>query len=612
MPHQTSSYQVNKSVGDYDFVTLSSSVHPSTYTSEASMAFISLRCLPTLFTLPPELLSKIASNLSLYEYSYLSRTCSRFHRQLFHPAEMVHFLKKRYRLSIESGSIIIFAYLANMQIRAPLLLERIFEDFFADSPLRLQEDEKARRQHQKQMQLLNHNTQELNHSITGGHIGSHSSIVIQRMDSLQAHKAAEKTRRQAKWDAVRMLGVLYALDKTHVGVTQLTNPGSLSHRQLVARKAGRSLSQEGHDFPRAPSLETDPYRSLSHKRGHRNRPSPLLGSRGATIQSCGSQNRDRSLSQSHEECVMTFSSQSHSSESGPSLSPPACSSPWQEFSSTKVGDSIGHLNVQKAASVSGSKRCPKQRPKEGRINDKIVLEGEWEGMMNQQGGEKRDANDQDIEMRDLLVNMNDLDYCQCTGPYAEAQASGSNISYVPSKDYPLTRSGYDNWVESSMTFSGSASRLDAARSFAGPSGSEASPIMESPSNPLTVPSEPMSSRAQSTASFGEGGHWQNERQSQPHQPILNRSDKIAFLTKYTDRMHRKLQALEIKDWRNEDIQRKKTYQLMIQHNDKSGEKDLVDFYLGRYGGSVQSNQERLEQQGQHHRPVTTVAATMAI
>ncbi|KAF9147257.1 hypothetical protein BG015_011138 [Linnemannia schmuckeri] len=73
---------------------------------------------------------------------------------------------------------------------------------------------------------------------------------------------------------------------------------------------------------------------------------------------------------------------------------------------------------------------------------------------------------------------------------------------------------------------------------------------------------------------------------QKMQQILNRNDKIAFLTKYTDRMHLKLQALGIEDWGQGDIQRKKTYQLMIQHNDKTGEKDLVKFYLGRYGGSV--------------------------
>lgn len=69
------------------------------------------------------------------------------------------------------------------------------------------------------------------------------------------------------------------------------------------------------------------------------------------------------------------------------------------------------------------------------------------------------------------------------------------------------------------------------------------------------------------------------------QQILNREDKIAFLTRYTDRMHTKLQALGIKDWGQKDIQTKKTYQLMIQHNNKTGEKDLVEFYLGRYGSA---------------------------
>ncbi|KAG0373061.1 hypothetical protein BGX24_012192 [Mortierella sp. AD032] len=76
---------------------------------------------------------------------------------------------------------------------------------------------------------------------------------------------------------------------------------------------------------------------------------------------------------------------------------------------------------------------------------------------------------------------------------------------------------------------------------------------------------------------------------QKMQQILNRQDKIAFLTKYTDRMHLRLQVLGIEDWGQGDIQRKKTYQLMIQHNDKTGEKDLVKFYLGRYGGSVTSS-----------------------
>ncbi|KAF9983107.1 hypothetical protein BGZ75_005431 [Mortierella antarctica] len=102
---------------------------------------------------------------------------------------------------------------------------------------------------------------------------------------------------------------------------------------------------------------------------------------------------------------------------------------------------------------------------------------------------------------------------------------------------------------------------------------------------------------------------------QPVQPlqhrryqIPNRVDKIAFLTKYTDRMHLKLQALEIKDWGQADIQRKKTYQLMIQHNDKTGEKDLVNFYLGRYGGSVQLQDDGQDQELQQQTTVTAIAA----
>ncbi|KAF9949868.1 hypothetical protein BGZ72_008360 [Mortierella alpina] len=106
-------------------------------------------------------------------------------------------------------------------------------------------------------------------------------------------------------------------------------------------------------------------------------------------------------------------------------------------------------------------------------------------------------------------------------------------------------------------------------------------------------------------------------QQQPIQPVQplqhrryqipNRVDKIAFLTKYTDRMHLKLQALEIKDWGQADIQRKKTYQLMIQHNDKTGEKDLVDFYLGRYGGSVQL-QDGTQDHELQQQTVTAIAA----
>ncbi|KAG0291521.1 hypothetical protein BGZ96_005116 [Linnemannia gamsii] len=201
-------------------------------------SFISLRCRPTLTSLPPELLSKISYNLSLCDYSFLSRTCARLHSHLFHPAELVLFLKTRYRLSIQSGSIIIFAYLANMQVRAPLLLERIFEDFFADSPLRLQEEQKWKLRYQQQRQQLSNNTYQLSQAFLSKVNGSISAscdnsscLEYQRMDGIEVHKAAEKSRRQAKSDAVRMLGVLYALDKTHIGSSSepatLQNPHRL-------------------------------------------------------------------------------------------------------------------------------------------------------------------------------------------------------------------------------------------------------------------------------------------------------------------------------------------------------------------------------------------------
>ncbi|KAF8943669.1 hypothetical protein BGZ47_005184 [Haplosporangium gracile] len=105
-----------------------------------------------------------------------------------------------------------------------------------------------------------------------------------------------------------------------------------------------------------------------------------------------------------------------------------------------------------------------------------------------------------------------------------------------------------------------------------------------PANPLnTSTTTPLSTSTTTTTATSTPSTIGTQ---QKMQQILNRNDKIAFLTKYTDRMHLKLQALGIEDWGQGDIQRKKTYQLMIQHNDKTGEKDLVKFYLGRYGGSV--------------------------
>ncbi|KAF9166222.1 hypothetical protein DFQ26_008454 [Actinomortierella ambigua] len=116
---------------------------------------------------------------------------------------MILFLKTRYRLSVESGSIILFAYLANLQIKAPLLLERIFDDFFADSAFHEQERQKTLSHIQERHALRAFNTaQTFQRVLPLAEQDTHTPI------------RDEQTRRQAKRDAVRMWGVLYALDKT--------------------------------------------------------------------------------------------------------------------------------------------------------------------------------------------------------------------------------------------------------------------------------------------------------------------------------------------------------------------------------------------------------------
>ncbi|KAF9937462.1 hypothetical protein BGZ67_001246 [Mortierella alpina] len=370
----------------------------------ASTCLVSLDCKAALSTLPPELLSRIGSNLSLHEYSFLSRTCSRLHQLLFHPAEVVYFLKVRYRFSNESGSIIIFAYLANMLARAPLVLERIFDDFFADSVLHLLEEQQRRRQRQAQRQRLNEGTYQLSQAIamSAGAKSSNCSgetIAIQRLESLEQHKDAEAARRQAKWEAIRMLGVLYALDKTHVGV------GGRFHVRATSATESVGQYQEGRTHPILNAMQ-------------------LSG----------------------------------------------------RFQPASV-----------------ETKAPMPEP----VKTNVTLDSK--------------RVDENMDM------------------------------------------SFDRVME------------------------------QTPQQPV----QPLQHR---------------------RYQIPNRVDKIAFLTKYTDRMHLKLQALEIKDWGQADIQRKKTYQLMIQHNDKTGEKDLVNFYLGRYGGSVQLQDDGQDQELQQQTTVTAIAA----
>ncbi|KAF9425116.1 hypothetical protein BGZ76_003409 [Entomortierella beljakovae] len=645
MPHQTR---------EYDYASFASTSDVQAYVPNNSIPFISFRCSPTLFTLPPELLSRIAFNLSLHEYSFLSRTCLGFHKHLFHPAELVQFLKTRYRLSIESGSIVIFAYLANMQFRAPSLLERIFEDFFADSPLQLQEEEQRRIQILMQTQILAHERTQM---VTGGESYNNTSIKSQYMDSIEVHKNAEKARRQAKWDAVRMLGVLYALDKTHVGPTssstsalvlcgasdtveqptpmetgnepipeneypqpcktqavlpssaresisprsmwdsiseatqndlslrdgaqrqhrqQAIEQGCLmtaSHAQLVIRQSRRSLSQETYSFQNTPLIDVDPHRSVSLKRNIRCRPSPLMNGRDNTIQTFGYHRRDRSMSQPYGECRLSSPPHANFSASAPSLA----TSSWQEFAlspnihiTSSQNGYTGFFNTRKGSSILGIRKYAKQRSKEVQTKD-ITCHHQ-------------------VEMSDPHINTNDLDHRQCPRPLKSDSLSSSINPLAISEDFLMPRRKSEEWDKSLV-------------------GSSILEHITYPSVSDTRSESMLSSTPPTPSDVDSGSDEQNEYQSyqpQQPQPILNRSDKIAFLTKYTDRMHRKLQALEIKDWKNEDIQRKKTYQLMIQHNDKTGEKDLVDFYLGRYGGSVRSSRE---QEQQHVIP--DVGTTMA-
>ncbi|CAG8571747.1 11110_t:CDS:2 [Ambispora gerdemannii] len=75
--------------------------------------------------------TRVAEHLSLTEYSYLSRTCKTFY--LHFQRELIHYLKNVYGLSVRSGSLVLFAYTAHLQYRAPRLLDRIFDEFFIDT-----------------------------------------------------------------------------------------------------------------------------------------------------------------------------------------------------------------------------------------------------------------------------------------------------------------------------------------------------------------------------------------------------------------------------------------------------------------------------------------------
>ncbi|KAG0308981.1 hypothetical protein BGZ98_005843 [Dissophora globulifera] len=589
----------------YNHVALSSPPFISCDTSagfQTTTPFVSLRCKPTLCALPPELLSRIGLSLSLCEYSYLSRACARLHRHLFHPSELVYFLKTRYRLSVESGSIIIFAYLSNMRARAPLLLERIFEDFFADSPLRLQEEERWKRQCQQQRRLLNQHTYQLNQAITsnvcGGGIGNGANIIeVQRLDSLQAHQAAEKARRQAKWDAVRMLGVLYALDKTHVGPSSSTNALALS---------GASDLIEQHPASAASNVEGSTFCSTAYpQKQQHDRTSPVspLVDMSLSAQPCSTisdldpttasqhtieQSRPQQtifgspIETDHRLCKDTnvLSTAQSSRDSSSSI----------ELTQSTV---LQQSKQRRASAIRPNRRLrPNRRGEDKRTRDRALSEGQ--GVMYHLG--HKSWLDSDLDANREYIDLFSDDDGEGDDEDEKFSTMGDAVLHKE------TSTSLRSTVHIPTSHDGnSATNIDRCQSLPTYTGcwtstEDASPAFSS----LPLPMDMHVDKKQTMVVPDKP----TESTQQQQQQVLSRVDKIAFLTKYTDRMHLRLQALGIKDWSTEDIQRKKTYQLMIQHNDKTGEKDLVDFYLGRYGGSVVSLQQENQPQPQphHHGP----------
>ncbi|KAG9294380.1 hypothetical protein G9A89_001885 [Geosiphon pyriformis] len=112
----------------------SSTKSPSLTTSSDSipMYYHSSNSSVNFLSLPSELITRVACNLNLTEYSSLSRTCKSL--SLHFQQELIHYLKNVYGLSVRTGSLVLFAYTAHLQYRAPRLLERIFDEFFIDAP----------------------------------------------------------------------------------------------------------------------------------------------------------------------------------------------------------------------------------------------------------------------------------------------------------------------------------------------------------------------------------------------------------------------------------------------------------------------------------------------
>ncbi|KAG0342480.1 hypothetical protein BG004_005670 [Podila humilis] len=692
-------------------------------------------------TLPPELLSRVGFHLTLCDYSHLSRTCHRLHSHLFRPSELILFLKTRYRLSLESGSIIIFAYLANMQVKAPLVLERIFDDFFADSALHQEEENQIRQYRLQQRERLGHNTYVLNQSIVGSLGLNNSTIAVQRVNTIHQHKTAEQARRQAKWDAVRMLGVLYALDKTHVGPSSSTNAlvlsgaSDIADQPLVVIPTDAPAASGDHGVDGDPALDPTPspplfppssptpplphtqsYRSplsvgiahdnntwvspsedrpssqfrgwlgrsrslepLSHgldhgllqstdgyncrhfspvqRRGSRKRQpgSPSSDSRSYVCEceessfsngswaempfphDCDSTGYPSTFPLSLTGSTLTSSSSCISTSSPPSSSASsvtAVSSGSATFSPSVhnrrgVGrKSPGGKSPRLSSEPYQTRLVP---PSSSRVNLKAVHSrrrfksseqvNEYHLRTRSQSSKLEHAHkDNTVTGKDKKNPINDRNGFLETFSRGEARSLSGRMAdrQRHSSTIRSTMKGIDDGSSTTEPMAADNNWNHSARGnkrshYESDTDMDASwmPVMEGnsierrstptrsifPANCLAHsqpnsnvhapgPQPAASDEEASSAPRAQSSTFLDSRRARVgQQHILNREDKIAFLTKYTDRMHLKLQALGIKDWGQNDIQAKKTYQLMIQHNNKTGEKDLVEFYLGRYGGA---------------------------
>jgi hypothetical protein len=97
----------------------------------ASLTPLSRQEKATLFSLPAELITRISYYLTLQDYSRFSRTCQYLNTHF--QKELILFLRYVYGLSVKSGSLILYAYGAHLQYRAPKLLDRILDEFFVDA-----------------------------------------------------------------------------------------------------------------------------------------------------------------------------------------------------------------------------------------------------------------------------------------------------------------------------------------------------------------------------------------------------------------------------------------------------------------------------------------------